>query len=526
MTESPRATPDQGSAELSDERIKEIAEAQGSWGASFGYTKESDFEKPFIPSHAYSFARAILATATRGEPSAEPAGYMEAFYEMAAMLGVEGAQAATPEQVYAEQVKPALERLQQRAEANEEAYLNMRDWAKMNGLDTTAYNATQPAPGAEPELPPLPLIAMEDCLPYDAIGVPGYPVSYVREYATNYAKTALAARVTATQGAPTPAQPACDRKRMELLLSDYRHALLSTDHDRYQRAGVAYAALLSMAATGIHPTPPQAQGSEENSAGAVRACRYTNKPGGACWRKGKAVELCTCHGMTDEQVDAVVAKNCPPTPAQAVERVQIGGVVLPGISGEEYDEPEFVERPGALELLQERLVRNGKDRHLAVFVEVPGTAVDAGKTGESAASSVYEVLRELYEAVSAPFPPGKQGAAAQNDWSERKAAALESARSLIESGVSAASSAMGDDGWKPMDSAPLSGEFLAAIEVRHGGGKGPILWHQHVLMIDDETGGVHHDYEQGWDLEDYAGWRPLLPSPAAASQSNKSEDKR
>lgn len=32
----------------------------------------------------------------------------------------------------------------------------------------------------------------------------------------------------------------------------------------------------------------------------VRACRYTNEPGGACWRQGKAVELCTCHTMTDK----------------------------------------------------------------------------------------------------------------------------------------------------------------------------------------------------------------------------------
>lgn len=55
----------------------------------------------------------------------------------------------------------------------------------------------------------------------------------------------------------------------------------------------------------------------------------------------------------------------------AVERVHIGSVVLPGISGEEYDDPEFVERPGVLELLQERLVRNGTDCNLDVFVELP-----------------------------------------------------------------------------------------------------------------------------------------------------------
>jgi hypothetical protein len=37
------------------------------------------------------------------------------------------------------------------------------------------------------KLPELPLIALEDCLPYDAIRyVPGYPVSFIREYALAY----------------------------------------------------------------------------------------------------------------------------------------------------------------------------------------------------------------------------------------------------------------------------------------------------------------------------------------------------
>jgi hypothetical protein len=35
-------------------------------------------------------------------------------------------------------------------------------------------------------------------------------------------------------------------------------------------------------------------------AGGVKTCRYTSESGGACWRQGKAVELCTCHAMTDE----------------------------------------------------------------------------------------------------------------------------------------------------------------------------------------------------------------------------------
>lgn len=44
-------------------------------------------------------------------------------------------------------------------------------------------------------------------------------------------------------------------------------------------------------------------------AAGVKACRYTSEPGGACWREGKAVELCTCHDMTDEQVKAASAAH-------------------------------------------------------------------------------------------------------------------------------------------------------------------------------------------------------------------------
>jgi hypothetical protein len=71
-------------------------------------------------------------------------GFMQAFYEMAAMLGIEGAQAKSPEQVYREQVKPALEALKQRAANAEEAYLNMRAWAEQNGLDTATHDSGVP----------------------------------------------------------------------------------------------------------------------------------------------------------------------------------------------------------------------------------------------------------------------------------------------------------------------------------------------------------------------------------------------
>jgi hypothetical protein len=59
----------------------------------------------------------------------------------------------------------------------------------------------------------------------------------------------------------------------------------------------------------------------------------------------------------------------------APERVKVGELLLPGISGEEYDEPELVTRMNVLEQLQERLVRDGKDRVLDLFVEVRADGV-------------------------------------------------------------------------------------------------------------------------------------------------------
>jgi hypothetical protein len=43
---------------------------------------------------------------------------------------------------------------------------------------------------------------------------------------------------------------------------------------------------------------------------APKQCRYTNEPGGACWRQGKAVELCGCHGYSDALVRAASCLTC------------------------------------------------------------------------------------------------------------------------------------------------------------------------------------------------------------------------
>ena len=70
------------------------------------------------------------------------------------------------------------------------------------------------------------------------------------------------------------------------------------------------------------------------------------------------------------QLDALEAVSGAALP-DATERVNVGELLLPGIRGEEYDEPELLTQMSVLDRLQERLVHDGRDRHLAVFVEVP-----------------------------------------------------------------------------------------------------------------------------------------------------------
>lgn len=70
--QSSAAVPLTDRTELTDQRIKEIAEEQGSWGVCFGYTVESEFTKPAIPKHAYTFARAIERECRGAAPGTAP----------------------------------------------------------------------------------------------------------------------------------------------------------------------------------------------------------------------------------------------------------------------------------------------------------------------------------------------------------------------------------------------------------------------------------------------------------------------
>lgn len=67
--------------------------------------------------------------------------------------------------------------------------------------------------------------------------------------------------------------------------------------------------------------------------------------------------------------------------------------------------------------------------------------------------------------------------------------------------------------WQPISSAPRDGQrFLATLRVHHAK-DGSFSHHDmHVIAVDDETGEIDPDFDQGWGIEDYEFWMPL-PAP-------------
>ena len=64
------------------------------------------------------------------------------------------------------------------------------------------------------------------------------------------------------------------------------------------------------------------------------------------------------------------------------------------------------------------------------------------------------------------------------------------------------------DGWRPIETRPDNDWFIAAIRVNNTMGKA--WWEHHLIRLDDETGDVHRDCEQGWSISDYELWCPAL----------------
>ena len=72
--------------------------------------------------------------------------------------------------------------------------------------------------------------------------------------------------------------------------------------------------------------------------------------------------------------------------------------------------------------------------------------------------------------------------------------------------------------WQPIESAPRDGtQFIATTMVSHIDGR---RWREtHLIWCDDETGEIHHDCEQGWQVDDYAYWQPLPAPPQANGEA-------
>jgi hypothetical protein len=68
-----------------------------------------------------------------------------------------------------------------------------------------------------------------------------------------------------------------------------------------------------------------------------------------------------------------------------------------------------------------------------------------------------------------------------------------------------------DEGWRPIESAPRDGALFIATARAFSG---DVFSHHdmHIVAVEDETGEIADNYEQGWRLEDYEFWRPL-PAP-------------
>ena len=66
--------------------------------------------------------------------------------------------------------------------------------------------------------------------------------------------------------------------------------------------------------------------------------------------------------------------------------------------------------------------------------------------------------------------------------------------------------------WRPIETAPKDAPFLAAVRVSNNR-TGTTYWEQHVLLLDDETGSIHPEFQQGWELSDYSHWQPLPEPP-------------
>jgi len=73
--------------------------------------------------------------------------------------------------------------------------------------------------------------------------------------------------------------------------------------------------------------------------------------------------------------------------------------------------------------------------------------------------------------------------------------------------------------WQPIETmTPEDGRVLATLPVHHAQTKEFWYTEYHVIWLEAETGELHEDAYQGWDLEDYEYWMPLPAAPAPGGE--------
>lgn len=80
-------------------------------------------------------------------------------------------------------------------------------------------------------------------------------------------------------------------------------------------------------------------------------------------------------------------------------------------------------------------------------------------------------------------------------------------------------------GWRSIESCPQEDLFIGAVFVINNR-TGASWWERHLLALDDETGDIHADYDQGWQLADYAYWHPLDLPPLPSRPTPPALDER
>ena len=73
--------------------------------------------------------------------------------------------------------------------------------------------------------------------------------------------------------------------------------------------------------------------------------------------------------------------------------------------------------------------------------------------------------------------------------------------------------------WQPIETVtPEDERFLATLPVHRADTKAFWYTEYHIIWLEYETGRIHEDAYQGWDLNDYEHWMRLPAAPAPGGE--------